>query len=177
MERKLTDYQQWQKQLQDIRLPRWKELPSLGLYVDQVVTVVNEQLAAFDVEPLTKAMVNNYVKKKVIQAPVKKKYAVNQLVDLLLIGFFKVSFNIDDIRAGIAQVTISTYPQQAYDHFAAILEATLAGQTAAPANGQIDPASQALMEAAIQAVLAHLKAKHIFAEMHDHQQPLDVEKG
>ena len=96
--KEITDYQHWQETVQHVHLPRWKELPTLGLYVDQVVTVVNEQLASFDVEPLTKAMVNNYVKKKVIQAPIKKKYAVNQLVDLLLIGFFKVSFNIDDIR-------------------------------------------------------------------------------
>ena len=56
-------------------------------------------------EPLTKSMINNYVKKKTIQAPIKKKYAVNQIVDLLLIGFFKNTFTINDIRQGIFQVT------------------------------------------------------------------------
>lgn len=174
--REVTDYQHWRETVQHVHLPRWKELPTLGLYVDQVVTVVNEQLASFDVEPLTKAMVNNYVKNKVIQAPIKKKYAVNQLVDLLLIGFFKVSFNIDDIRAGIAQLTISTYPQQAYDHFATVLEAILTDQPVDD-DVEIDPANQELMEAAIRAVLAHLKAEHIFADMRQKQAPLKVEKG
>ena len=174
--KEITDYQHWQETVQHVHLPRWKELPTLGLYVDQVVMVVNEHLASFDVEPLTKAMVNNYVKKKVIQAPIKKKYAVNQLVDLLLIGFFKVSFNIDDIRAGIAQLTIDTYPQLAYDHFAAVLESILTGQ---PIDDgiEIKPANQELMESAIKAVLAHLKAEHIFADMRRRQQPLKVEKG
>ena len=174
--KEITDYQHWQETVQHVHLPRWKELPTLGLYVDQVVMVVNEQLASFDVEPLTKAMVNNYVKKKVIQAPIKKKYAVNQLVDLLLIGFFKVSFNIDDIRAGIAQLTIDTYPQLAYDHFASVLESILTGQ---PIDDgiEIKPANQELMESAIKAVLAHLKAEHIFADMRRRQQPLKVEKG
>ena len=174
--KKITDYQHWQETVQHVRLPRGKELPTLGLYVDQVVTVVNEQLASFDVEPLTKAMVNNYVKKKVIQAPIKKKYAVNQLVDLLLIGFFKVSFNIDDIRAGIAQLTITTYPQLAYDHFATVLESILTGQPIDD-DVEIDPANQELMESAIKAVLAHLKAEHIFGDMRRQQQPLKVEKG
>ena len=174
--KEITDYQHWQETVQHVHLPRWKELPTLGLYVDQVVTVVNEQLASFDVEPLTKAMVNNYVKKKVIQAPIKKKYAVNQLVDLLLIGFFKVSFNIDDIRAGIAQLTINTYPQQAYDHFATVLESILTGQPIED-DVEMDAANQELMESAIKAVLAHLKAEHIFADMRQKQAPLKVEKG
>lgn len=87
-------YQDWTGKLAQTRFPRWKELPTLGLYIDQVVTIVNDQLLAIGVEPLTKSMVNNYVKKKVIQAPVKKKYAVNQLVDLLLIGLFKTSFSL-----------------------------------------------------------------------------------
>ena len=63
---KLEEYQRWQNNLARVRFPRWKELPTLGLYVDQVVAIVNEQLNHLGIEPLTKSMVNNYVKKKVI---------------------------------------------------------------------------------------------------------------
>ena len=35
---------------------------------------------------------------------------VNQLVDLLLIGLLKSNFSLDDIRAGIAQVTYQFLP-------------------------------------------------------------------
>lgn len=173
---KLSNYKQWQKNIAEIRFPRWKELPTLGLYVDQVVTVINDQLANLEVEPLTKSMVNNYVKKKVIQAPVKKKYAVNQLVDLLIINFFKVSFTIDDIRQGIAQVTINAYPQRAYDYFVEVLEAKLGAKTL-PENLDFDDDDRKLMETAIDAVLAHLEADHLLAGMRKDEQPVEVEKG
>lgn len=169
-------YLNWESKLAQVQLPAWKELPSLGLYIDQVVTIVNEQLKGLGVDPLTKSMVNNYVKKKVIQAPIKKKYAVNQLVDLLLIGFFKTSFSIDEIRAGIAQVTINVYPQQAYDQFVAILNARLAGKGAAePIGGH--PENDELEALAIDTVLNRLKAKHLLGEMQREQTPLPVEKG
>ena len=141
---KLKEYQQWQKNLARVRFPRWKELPTLGLSVDQVVAIVNEQLNHLGIEPLTKSMVNNYVKKKVIQAPIKKKYAVNQLVDLLLIGLLKSNFSLDDIRAGIAQVTINSYPQAAYDRFVEILNALLAGQEI-PSDNAINPQNDRLI--------------------------------
>lgn len=176
MQKLRSDFQHWQAQLTTVSFPKWKELPTLGLYVDQVVTVVNEQLATLEVEPLTKSMVNNYVKKKVIQAPVKKKYAVNQVVDLLLICFFKVSFPIDSIRKGIAQVTIKTYPQRAYDSFVDLLSAKLAGQPV-PQNEELTAVNRQLIEYAIDAVLAHLKAAHLLAGMQKDEQPLTVEKG
>lgn len=168
-------YSSWESKLAQVQLPHWKELPSLGLYIDQVVTIVNEQLKGLGVDPLTKSMVNNYVKKKVIQAPVKKKYAVNQLVDLLLISFFKTSFSIDEIRAGIAQVTVSVYPQQAYDQFVAILNARLAGEAVAAAGSH--PENDELEILAIDTVLNRLKAGHLLSEMQQEQAPLPVEKS
>lgn len=165
----------WTNRLAQVQFPRWKELPSLGLYIDQVVTIVNEQLKGIGVDPLTKSMVNNYVKKKVIQAPVKKKYAVNQLVDLLLIGFFKTSFSIEEIRAGIAQVTVSTYPQQAYDRFVSILNAKLAGKVPPQSVGGTQKNDQ-LEQLAIEAVLNQLEAGHVLREMRQKQAPLSVTK-
>lgn len=169
-------YLSWESKLSQVQLPHWKELPSLGLYIDQVVTIVNEQLKGLGGDPLTKSMINNYVKKKVIQAPVKKKYAVNQLVDLLLISFFKTSFSIDEIRAGIAQVTVSVYPQQAYDQFVAILNARLAGTAALEPTGS-HPENDELETLAIDTVLNQLKAKHLLSGMQQEQAPLSVEKS
>ncbi|WP_283621627.1 DUF1836 domain-containing protein [Limosilactobacillus avium] len=169
-----NQYRQWQEQLAHVKFPRWKELPALGLYIDQVVTIVNEQLSGVGVEPLTKSMVNNYVKKKIIQAPVKKKYAVNQLVDLLVIGFFKSSFSIEEIRRGIAQATLQSYPQQAYDRFVTILDQKLAGKKVAVENA--DAQTVELTSLAIDAVLAHLKAIHLVREMRCQQAPQTVAK-
>ena len=173
---KLEEYQRWQNNLARVRFPRWKELPTLGLYVDQVVAIVNEQLNHLGIKPLTKSMVNNYVKKKVIQAPIKKKYAVNQLVDLLLIGLLKSNFSLDDIRAGIAQVTMNSYPQAAYDRFVEILNALLAGEEI-PSNNVINTQNDRLMTLALKSVLSRMDAAQLLTAMQKVAQPAPLENN
>ena len=59
-----------------LHIPRWKELPNVDLYLDQVVTLVNETLSSFlsnsspdeDTPILTKNMINNYVKNKIVES-------------------------------------------------------------------------------------------------------------
>lgn len=160
----LVEFKRWENNLSRLHFPKWEELPSLGLYVDQVAAVINEYLTSLGMEPLTKSMINNYVKKKTIQAPIKKKYAVNQIVDLLLIGFFKNTFAIDDIRQGILQITANDYPKQAYDRFVEILNARLKNETV-PNNPNFNPANERLMNFGIDAVLAGLKSRHLLAVM------------
>ena len=126
--------------------------------------------------PLTKSMVNNYVKKKVIQAPIKKKYAVNQLVDLLLIGLLKSNFSLDDIRAGIAQVTMNSYPQAAYDRFVEILNALLAGEEI-PSNNVINSQNDRLMTLALKSVLTRMDAAQLLTAMQKVAQPAPLENN
>ena len=46
--------------------PRWEELPDMDLYMDQVVTLLNEYLKPFHAKDqekmVTSTMINNYVK-------------------------------------------------------------------------------------------------------------------
>ena len=156
----LTEFKRWENGISRMHFPKWEELPSLGLYVDQVAAVINEYLTSLGMEPLTKSMINNYVKKKTIQAPIKKKYAVNQIVDLLLIGFFKNTFTINDIRQGILQVTTKDYPKQAYNRFVEVLNARLRNEPI-PANPNFNSSNEQLMVLGIDAVLAGLKARYL----------------
>ena len=72
------------------RLPRWEELPDLDLYMDQVESLVNRYLEYHTKEKmLTRSMVNNYVKFKVMPAPVKKKYNREHLAYLIVICLLK----------------------------------------------------------------------------------------
>ena len=162
----LTEFKRWENGISWMHFPKWEELPSLGLYVDQVAAVINEYLTSLGMEPLTKSMINNYVKKKTIQAPIKKKYAVNQIVDLLLIGFFKNTFTINDIRQGILQITAKDYPKQAYDRFVEVLNARLRNEPI-PANPNFTPSNEQLMVLGIDAVLAGLKARYLLETMAD----------
>ena len=58
--------------------PRWAELPGIALYMDQVTGYINEIFSPIAPQEqqitLTKAMVNNYVKQRVMSPPVNKKY-------------------------------------------------------------------------------------------------------
>ena len=162
----LTEFKRWENGISRMHFPKWEELPSLGLYVDQVAAVINEYLTSLGMEPLTKSMINNYVKKKTIQAPIRKKYAVNQIVDLLLIGFFKNTFTINDIRQGILQITAKDYPKQAYDWFVEVLNARLRNEPI-PANPNFTPSNEQLLVLGIDAVLAGLTARYLLETMAD----------
>ena len=62
-----------------IHIPRWEELPNIDLYLDQVVTLLEEYLGNFitnkEDKIITKTMINNYVKHGIITPPENKKYA------------------------------------------------------------------------------------------------------
>ncbi len=62
-------------QLQKAQFPRWADLPQFDLYMDQVIQYVNDIVTPLGFGEITSTMVNNYVKKGVIQAPVKKSIA------------------------------------------------------------------------------------------------------
>ncbi len=50
----------------DIHIPRWEELPNIDLYLDQVVTILEDYLKDLvnskEDKIITKTMINNYVK-------------------------------------------------------------------------------------------------------------------
>ncbi|TLQ19763.1 DUF1836 domain-containing protein [Lentilactobacillus parafarraginis] len=112
-----AQYDRWEQKLKTVELPLWADLPKFELYMDQLTALVNEILGPIGVDPITPAMINNYVKRKAIMAPVKKKYQTMQIADVILISLLKPAFSLETIRHAIDQVTATIYPQQAYDTF------------------------------------------------------------
>ncbi len=85
-------------------LPTYEEIPNLGLYMDQVLTLMNQYLAPLttaDVEDtaITAATINNYVRVKVMPAPEKKKYLRLHIAYLIIICTLKQAMSISDIQA------------------------------------------------------------------------------
>lgn len=169
-----SDFQRWQDNLQRVRLPHWRELPKMDLYIDQVATLVNGSLTALGIEPLTKSMINNYVKKKVIVAPVKKKYATNQVADLIVIGLTKGCFSLPEIKRAIAQVTVNSYPERVYDRFVDLFNARLSGQKIG-ADSELPKATDQLLRLTTSALIDRLTALKLVSQMHEHVQPQKVE--
>ena len=73
------------------RLPRYTQIPDVGLYLEQVVRYVNAHLAPLGEPELTSSMVSNYVKQGLIPSPVKKSYAAEHLARLLPFGRTHIS--------------------------------------------------------------------------------------
>lgn len=120
----------WQDSLREIHLPRWEELPDIEIYMDQLVTLVVRYTSPFKVDQqamplLTAAMVNNYVKQKLIPPPEKKKYNQRHLARLVIITILKQAFDLPIVQQGIDWQTESGDYQKAYNQFCTQMEDTI----------------------------------------------------
>lgn len=85
------------------------DVPNIDLYMDQVTTFMDAQLAASkrheDDKVLTKTMINNYTKNDLLPPPVKKKYSTQHMLLLIFIYYFKSILSITDIQTLLKPIT------------------------------------------------------------------------
>lgn len=99
-----------------------KDIPDLDLYMDQIMTLFETHLANNkkneEDKLLTKTMINNYSKAKVI-TPVKgKKYTKEQILQMLIIYQLKNNLSIQEIKELLTPIYESdTDLSLLYDHF------------------------------------------------------------
>ena len=78
------------------------EIPCVDLYMDQVTTFFNEKLESLkrneEDKILTKTMINNYTKGKILMPAKNKKYTEEHMILLTLIYNLKQSISINDIN-------------------------------------------------------------------------------
>lgn len=94
----------WDKFITDYHLPEWNSIPDFGLYMDQVIVLL-EQYLSFIPTPagakehiVTSATINNYVRLKIMPAPVKRKYHRVHIAYLVMILTMKQSLSISDVQ-------------------------------------------------------------------------------
>lgn len=92
----------WLKQWIHLDYIHPEDFPNIDLYMDQVLTFMDSQLEQskrYDSDKImTKTMINNYAKNKLIPPPTKKKYSKNHLYLLVYIYYFKNILSISDIQ-------------------------------------------------------------------------------
>ena len=118
-------------------LPRYNDLPSVGLYLDQTVQFVNGYFRSFCGVELTPSMVSNYVKKGVVDHPIRKKYTRDQIASLMYIAVSKTVLSIENIDTLFKMQREHCSAGTAYDIFCEELEASLSvvfGQQSSPAG-------------------------------------------
>ena len=86
-----------------------EDLPNIDLYMDQVTTFMEDQLASTkrhdDDKILTKTMINNYAKNNLLPSPEKKRYSKDHLLMLIFIYYFKNILSITDIQKLLGPIT------------------------------------------------------------------------
>lgn len=103
-----------------------EDIPNIDLYMDQVTTFMDEQLAATkryaDDKILTKTMINNYTKNDLLPPPEKKKYSKEHLLTLIFIYYFKGILSISDIQNLLNPITDKYFSSSCTPDLTAIYE-------------------------------------------------------
>ena len=86
-----------------------EDIPNIDLYMDQITTFMDSQLAASkryaDDKILTKTMINHYAKNNLLPPPAKKKYTKEHVLTLIFIYYFKNILSISDIQSILNPIT------------------------------------------------------------------------
>ncbi|MBQ3311630.1 DUF1836 domain-containing protein [bacterium] len=117
------------KELIDYKCPRYEEFPDIGLYMEQLIEFLQSKLRVFatssDEKLITSTMVNNYVKQKIIEPPVNKRYSRCQLLLLYVITILKQVLSIANTKE-LIEMALKMYPiDVAYNFFCVEFEKSL----------------------------------------------------
>ena len=113
----------WDKFITDYHLPEWNSIPDFGLYMDQVIVLL-EQYLSFIPTPagakehiVTSATINNYVRLKIMPAPVKRKYHRIHIAYLIMILTMKQSLSISDVQKILPQDSSEANVRAVYEDY------------------------------------------------------------
>ena len=94
---------------------RPEEIPNIALYMDQVTTFMDAQLASsrrFESDKvLTKTMINNYTKNHLLPPSDKKKYSREHVFLLIMIYYLKSMLSISDIQSLLEPLSEKYFPK------------------------------------------------------------------
>ncbi|MDO5399366.1 MAG: DUF1836 domain-containing protein [Eubacteriales bacterium] len=110
---------------QGFRMPRYSEIPNVGLYLEQAAKYISGYLAPLGDCAMTSSMISNYVKRGLIASPVKKQYTRDQIAYLFFIAVGKNILSLDGLSNFFRVQQHSYSLEVAYDYFCDQFEATL----------------------------------------------------
>ena len=84
--------------IENFRLPRYDEIPDVGLYLEQTTKYISELLSPLEDISITRSMISNYIKQGLVSNPVKKQYSRDQIAYLIYIAIAKTVLSLDHIR-------------------------------------------------------------------------------
>ena len=96
----------WENYIGNYDLPTWEQIPDFGLYMEQVVTFLKNCLSYMETSSeaesiITASAINNYVRKKIMPQPIKKRYYRTHIAYLIILCALKQSLSISEIQSMI----------------------------------------------------------------------------
>ena len=95
------------------------DIPEIDLYMDQVIQLFESNLALTkrteEDKVLTKTMINNYSKGKLLMSVNNKKYTKEHLILMSIIYNLKGSLSINDIKSSVNKIVESNESEEKYN--------------------------------------------------------------
>lgn len=102
----------WERAVEGFALPKWENIPDIGLYMDQVIVLLSQYLGLIfpdnrqeddseessEAKIFSAAAVNNYVRLKIMPAPEKRKYYRVHIAYLIMIFTLKQAVSINIVK-------------------------------------------------------------------------------
>lgn len=146
------------------QLPRWHEIPKMGLFLEQTVRYLNDCFDQLDDSfQVTPAMISNYVKMKIITNPAGKTYTREQIAYLIYLSIMKNVLPLTDITKMFAIQKKQYSTEVAYnyfcDEFANVMQYVFTNQNSLDyVGGELTPA-KLLLKNAILAIVYKIFVK------------------
>lgn len=163
--------------ISQFRLPRYREIPSVGLYLEQTIKYINECLGPLQVT-ITPSMVSNYVKLGYIRRPVKKQYYADQIACLIFAVLAKQVLSMENITVlfDLQEQTFSM--DMAYNFFCSELEEMLAylfnERNEPPLPCEEDPPAKRTLRSVVTAIAHIIYLSRCFEELKQGEKPEKV---
>lgn len=113
--------QGWLNELSGSALVAWDRLPDIGLYMDQVLTLMDRQLAFYKRDDedklLTQPMINNYTKDGLLPRASDKKYTQGHLALLSVLCSLKPVLSISDLSVLLENTQLGNDERKIYEYF------------------------------------------------------------
>lgn len=160
-----------EKDIQDFSLPRYNEIPDVGLYLKQVVKYINETLGPVFGIAVTETMISNYVKMHLVPNAIKKQYYRDQIATFMFIVLTKTIVSLDNIQLLLKMREEKYEPQEAYELFGKAFTRIMRNTFGIAAEEDVEPADevQALMKNIIIAIVQKYYIDRCFLELKEEQ--------
>ena len=153
----------WEAYLDHYSLPDWRDLPDIGLYMDQVIALLSGYLNFLPTapdkpneRPITPTTINNYVRLRVMPAPTKRKYYRTHIAYLIMIFILKQAVSIAALQKLIPADCSDAALREFYTQFARTLRDVghfFTQQTRLAAQDILAPNSESENEIAIDGLI------------------------